>query len=146
MPPLTLYFDRNFGRGLPESLGKLGLKVVHHHTEKRLLGLPCRKRTEPLFPPEEADDSWLSVVGKNGWTVFTQDQKFHKPGYESEMLAIRQYSVGCFYLWGATALRHEKALCFLKSYKRIVEAIAATPKPFIYQIDKSGKLTWVPLP
>lgn len=105
-----------------------------------------RSRKEPLFPPDEADDSWLAFVGKKGWTVFSHDEKFHKPGYESEISAIKQYQIGCFYLWGANAQNYEKARCFLKAYERIVDAIAGTPKPFIYRIEKSGKLVKVKIP
>jgi len=56
------------------------------------------------------------------------------------MFALKHFNVGCFYLWGAAAPTADKALMFLKAYEKIVEAIKNTPKPFIYEITKSGKL------
>ena len=151
MQPLTLYFDRNVGKRLPEALKLLHLEgvknnVVHHHTEKRQLGLPHRSRSELLFKPDEKDDSWLEYVGRSEWIVFSQDKKFHKPGYETELYAIKQFNIGCFYLWGGSAPTAEKALVFLKAYQKIYSAIKSTPKPFIYDITKAGKLIQIDLP
>ncbi|MFI4939202.1 MAG: hypothetical protein ACHP7O_02470 [Burkholderiales bacterium] len=144
MEPLVFYFDRNAGKRLPEALKLLqidGVKtVIHHHSEKRSIGMSARKRDEQLFKPEEKDDKWLEVVGKNGWIVFSQDRKFHKPGYENEMFAVRQFNVGCFYLWGGSASCADKALVFLKARKKIVDAASKTKKPFIFEITKTGNL------
>lgn len=145
MEPLTLYFDRNVGRRLPEALKLLHLpdvkaRVIHHHTEKHLLGMKNKTKKDPLFKPDEKDDKWLEYVGMKDWVVFSQDKKFHKPGYESELYAIKQFNVGCFYLWGATAQTSEKALVFLKAYDKILHAIKTTPKPFIYDITRTGRL------
>jgi hypothetical protein len=145
--PLTLYFDRNVGKRLPEALRLLQLhdvknNVIHHHSEKRsIAGMRYKNRTEQLFKPEEKDDQWLEFVGKKNWIVFSQDRKFHTAGYENEMFALKQFNVGCFYLWGADARCADKALAFLKAYDKIVAAIQTTPKPFIYDLAKSGKLT-----
>lgn len=146
MEPLTFYFDRNFGKGLPTALLALKLKVVHHHAKKAELGISCRNRKEQLFKPDTDDDEWLRYVGEKGWIAFSHDEKFHLPGYENEMAAIKQFGVGCFYLWGANAKCHDKALCFLRAYDQIVHAVNTTPKPFIYKIDKSGKLSKVAIP
>ena len=43
-------------------------------------------------------------------------------------------------MWGAQARRWEKMRCFLNAYERILEAIEATPKPFIYRINWAGRL------
>lgn len=140
------YFDRNFGTGLPESLAALKLRVVHHHMAKAKLGMSCSSRTEPLFGPKCPDDEWLTFVGQRGWIAFSHDQKFHKPGYEVELAAIKEYRVACFYLWGANNKLHEKARCFLRAYDAIVETVAKQQRPFIYSIDQHGKLAEVRLP
>lgn len=119
--------------------------MVHHHSNKRDLAMTCKKKVEPLFAADESDDKWLEFVGNHGWIVFSQDRKFHRDGYENEMYAIKQFKVGCFYLWGATAQTHEKAIVFLKAYDKILHAIKNTPKPFIFDITKSGKLVRVPI-
>ena len=51
--------------------------------------------------------------------------------------------MGCFYLWGGNARTWEKMLCFLRSYAAILDAIEDTPKPFIYRINRIGRLTKV---
>ena len=129
---------------MPESLAALRLNVIHHHTPKALLAMRCKNRKEPLFPPGEPDDAWLEYVGKKKWIVFSHDEKFHKR--ETELSAIKQFDVGCFYLWGASAKNYEKARCFLLAYERILKAIAETPRPFIYKIDKQGKLSKIAIP
>jgi hypothetical protein len=149
--PLVFYFDRNVGKRLPEALKLLQLKnvdkVFHHNTERKLVGgLRSSAKLKYLFKPDEQDDVWLEFVGRRGWIVFTQDKKFHRDGYENEISAIKQFNVGCFYLWGADAPTALKALVFLKSFDRIMYAIVNTPRPFIYDISKSGKLTSIPIP
>ena len=52
--------------------------------------------------------------------------------------------MGCFYLWGAQARRWEKMRCFLNAYEHILDAIDATPRPFIFRIDPNGRLHPVP--
>ncbi len=65
---------------------------------------------------------------------------------QSELVAIKQHKIGCFYLWGAEAKRWEKMRVFVLAYNRIAEAEANTTKPFIYDIDKKGRLTPIPIP
>jgi hypothetical protein len=147
---LVFYFDRNVGRRLPEAFKLLKLQnvwnVVHHHTRRGDVGMREDSPKQPLFEDFASDDAWLEFVGKQGWIVFTQDRKFHTDGYEVEMSAIKQFNVGCFYLWGAEANAEKKALSFLKALAEIREAIKTTPKPFIYDISKSGKLTAIRIP
>jgi hypothetical protein len=147
---LTFYFDISVGKRLPEAIfllrPKSVTKVYHHNTSRKELGLPITGRHKNLFKEGEYDDQWLSFVGEKNWIVFTQDGKFHKPGFESELSAIKQFKVGCFYIWGACAQTHEKALSLLKAMDAIIEAIELTPKPFIYKISKHGKLIAVKIP
>ena len=56
------------------------------------------------------------------------------------MYAVKQFAIGCFYLWGGNSLCEDKALVFLKARKKIIKAIRTTEKPFIYEIAKSGNL------
>ncbi len=57
-----------------------------------------------------------------------------------ERSAIREYQMGCFYLWGASAPRWQKMRCFLNAYERLLEAIDTTPKPFIYRVNRFSRL------
>jgi hypothetical protein len=137
--PVTFFFDKNCGSRLPEALKILRIPTLQPATQRWKAGM-AGDREAPLFTPECPDDEWLPVVGGKGWIVVSHDEKFHKPGYESELNAIKQYSVGCFYLWGANAPAYEKARCFLKAYEKVVLTSQSTPKPFIFSVDKHAHL------
>lgn len=144
---LTLYFDRNIGWKVPEAMRLLGLKnIVHHNTPRQHVGLNAIRNQKGLFANEETDDSWLKFVGEKGWIVLTQDSKFHKKGFENELSAIKQFNVGCFYVWGAEALKWDKMVSLCKAYDNIIEASKTTAKPFIYSCSKGGSLTQIPIP
>ena len=149
MDPLIFYFDVNVGKRLPEAFFLLRPKkvtnVYHHNTSRKLLGLPVGKH-KSLFRDGEFDDVWLSYVGAKNWIVFTQDEKFHKAGYENELSAIKQFNIGCFYMWGACALPCEKAHVLFKAKNDVIKAIETTPRPFIYKITKQGKLVAIKIP
>lgn len=149
MDPLVFYFDVNVGKRLPEAMSFLCPKkvtnVFHHNTNRKLLRLPIG-RHKSLFKDGEYDDVWLSFVGERNWIVFTQDEKFHKAGYETELSAIKQFNIGCFYMWGACALPGEKALVLLRAMDAIIKAIETTKRPFIYKITKQGKLIPINIP
>ncbi len=143
---VKLYFDKNIGVRLPQVLERLDLDVAWHAMPQSKLGITGPTHNDPLFHPDAADDVWLASVGARGWTVLSHDRKFHKVGFESELSAVKQYDVGCFYLWGGSAKKYEKAQCFFKAYDRILKAIAETPRPFIYDVLKTGRLKQVPIP
>ena len=125
----------------------IGLKnVVHHHTPRRQLAMRATKRLKNLFAPGEKDDSWLTFVGEKGWIVLTQDRKFHKEGFENELSAIKQFRVGCFYIWGAEATKWEKLRAFCRAFDNVKRAIENTPRPFIFDVTKAGKLRQITIP
>ena len=142
----TLYFDRNVGWRLPEALRLLGLDVVHHNTLRSLLGLRETANLKTLFTNNEKDDVWLEFVGKRNWLVFTQDRKFHRAGFENELSAIKQFNVGCFYIWGAEANKWQKMVALCKGLDAMIAAAATTPKPFIYDVQSTGRLIKVLIP
>jgi hypothetical protein len=90
------------------------------------------------FSEDVEDDVWLSTVGRDGCIVFSHDRKFHREAMEC--LAIKQHGIGCFYLWGNNAPTWEKLVCFVRAYPRIEYAIGDTQRPFIYEINRVGRL------
>lgn len=147
MDPLTFYFDRNIGVRLPEALRLLGLKnVVHHNTPRKQIQAKGTSSQTKLFADNEPDDSWLKFVGEKRWIVFTQDRKFHRAGYENEMSAIKQFDVGCFYLWGAEAQTWDKMRAFCRAFDGIVKAAEETKRPFIFDVSKMGRLSSIAIP
>lgn len=90
------------------------------------------------FPQEALDDEWLPSVGAWGWTVIGQDYHYHKR--EHEAAALRDYSIGCFYLWGAEAKRWDTMRLFAKAFDKIVFAEETTPRPFLYYVMRNAQL------
>jgi hypothetical protein len=131
---LTFYFDRNFGKRLPESIQRAAppFTVEWHHSSKN------------NFSQDMPDDEWLTIAGTNGWIVFSHDRKFHD--LTVEIAAIKQHQVGCFYLWGAQLPTWDKLQCFVRGYNRIATLAAATPKPFIFHLGFSNRITKVAIP
>jgi hypothetical protein len=130
---MILFFERSVGTVVPELLQWKSLRFpiqIQYHQQH--------------FALDEQDDSWLNKVGQWGWTVIGHDSRYHQR--PTELSAIKQYKMGCFYLWGANARRWEKFRCFARAYDRIVEAEANTPKPFIYRVTQRGVLRRVAIP
>ena len=90
------------------------------------------------FEMEEHDDVWLPVVGGWGWIVVGQDYNYHN--VPAELYALRQYEMGCFYLWGSQAPRWDTMRVFAKAYDKIMYAAEVTPRPFVFDVLKSGAL------
>ena len=78
--------------------------------------------------------------------MFTQDRKFHRAGFENELSAIKQFNVGCFYIWGAEANKWQKMVSLCNGLDSMIIAAISTPKPFIYDLQKTGRLIQVPIP
>ena len=131
---MILFFDRDLGTSLP-----LALMTLHFHRQFHEMHYH-----QQLFAINEVDDVWMPQVGQCGWTIVGHDSQHHTQ--QSEVSAIKQYSIGCFYLWGSEAKRWEKMQCFAKAYERIVEAENHTPKPFIFRITRNGLLRQVQIP
>lgn len=128
---MILFFDRSMGTIIPKVLVLLKFPVRVEYHEKH-------------FKSDLKDDKWLPIVGNRQWTVIGHDRKYHT--MPNELVAIKQYNIGCFYLWGAEATRWEKMKVFASAFDRIVEADSNTPRPFIYDVDKMGKLKPIPIP
>lgn len=120
-----LFFDRDVGTAFPMALNILRLPAaVEYHQEH--------------FLPDAPDGEWMPNVGSRGWILIGHDRMHHLRPLERS--AIQDYGMGCFHLWGAQARRWEKMRCFLNAYERILEAIATTPKPFIYRVNRFSRL------
>ena len=85
----------------------------------------------------------MPTVGERGWILVGHDSRHHVRA--PELWAIRDYDMGCFYLWGAEARIWDKMICFAKAYDKIVRAVASTARPFVYRVHKDGQLNPVRL-
>lgn len=70
------------------------------------------------------------------WFVIGQDYRYH--ARPNELFAIKQYKIGCFYLWGSEAPQWDSLRVFAKAYDRIVTIALTTPKPFLYVVTHTG--------
>jgi len=130
---MILFFDRSVGTTIPQILQwkqlKFPIQVEYHQAR---------------FKSDEQDDIWLPIVGQWGWTVIGHDSSYHiNP---NELSALKQYKIGCFYLWGSEANKWEKLRCFVRAYDRILAADANTPRPFVYRVIQTGLLRTVTIP
>lgn len=133
---MTFFWDKNIAKTIPLALLTLNLPVG---TEYYLKHWPSSDQY-----PEGGDDRWLSQVGSWGWVVISRDYQFHEK--ENERYALKQYNIGCFYLWGAEAVKWETMRCFARAYDRIIAAAQKTPGPYIYWVSRMGRLTSQPIP
>lgn len=85
------------------------------------------------------DDEWIPEVGKRDWFIIGQDYRYHvKP---PELHAVKQYGVGCFYLWGSEAPVWDTLRVLTKAYDRIMAIALTVPRPFLYVVNHQGKVT-----
>ena len=132
MEKLTFYFDRTFGKRLPRSL-------------QVFRGTPfdVRFHDGEGHPNNMPDDEWLAKSGTNSWVVLTQDYKFHKPGFEHEMEAIRQHSVRCFYFPCANETMWQTLCVFSRVHNKLVERTQSGSDCFIQSVRKNGSIKTV---
>jgi len=93
---------------------------------------------------ETPDDEWLAKVGAEGWTVFSHDRKFHT--ILPECSAIKQYKIGCFYLWGANAPVWDKMRCFMGACNGILDRANVAQRPFIYDVMGNCQIKQITIP
>lgn len=132
MDPLTFYFDRNFGKRLPEAIFRTRppFQTEWQHSSRLRLNQTMK------------DDDWLRICGERGWVVFSHDRKFHSIAVEAD--AIRQHKVAAFALCGANSETFDKLRYFMLAYPKIVETVRSLKPPYLFRIEKSGRLTQVP--
>jgi hypothetical protein len=90
------------------------------------------------FKAETPDDEWLKVVGANEWTVLSHDARFHLDSAALE--AIRQFRIGCFYIWGAQLPVWDKVALLTTVYPKIKNVVSSEKRPFIYRAAANGRL------
>jgi hypothetical protein len=96
------------------------------------------------FDHDAPDDEWLAKVGAVGWIVLSHDRKFHT--ILPEISAIKQYGIGCFYLWGASERPWDKLRCFMGASNGILRRAAVEPRPFIYDVLGNCQFKQVAIP
>ena len=121
----VLFFDRSVGKRIPKVLQfvRIPIGITYH---------------DQHFAQDALDDDWLPTVGERRWAVIGQDHSYHKRA--AEKLAIVQYDLGVFYLWGANAKTWEQLRCIMNAYDGILDVLDNVAPPFLYRINRFGKL------
>jgi hypothetical protein len=101
--------------------------VQYHHDPKNKF----------KFSGKTTDDEWLAKVAAEGWIVFSHDRKFHTR--LAEISAIKQHKAGCFYLPGSQSPTWNKLVYFVRAFEGIEQRIAATARPFIFDLAYTGR-------
>ena len=127
MAKLVFFFDRCVGKRVPRALLQLGTRcdfeVKYHEGEGYRHNLD--------------DDIWLADVGAKGWFVFSYDAKWQDEAPAVE--AIRQHSIGCFYLHGASSLAFDRMASFVRSYDKIMQIAKTDRRPYIVAFDSRNQ-------
>ena len=122
---MTFFFDRTFGVKIPQALLLLNLPVgIEYHQQHFEMNAP--------------DDYWLPIVGAYDWIVISQDYSYHEK--ETELAAIKQHNMGCFYLWGSEAGKWETMRVFAKAFDKIVNTADVAIRPFVFDVTRRGAL------
>lgn len=127
MEPITFYFDRCFGKRLPEALNRTRPPFItewQHSSQNR-------------FNQTMRDDDWLELCGARNWIAFSHDRKFHS--IEVEAAAIKQHKVACFCLCGANSETFDKLRYFIAAYPKIIEIVKSSMPPYLYKIEANGR-------
>ena len=119
---MTFFFDRTYGRKVPQALKILGLAVEAHDSH---------------FMPHTKDDQWLAAVGQSGWAVITHDKRMLYN--QSERRAIVHYGVGCFVVPGAELSKWERVRILARAWDTIQALAANEARPFIYRLYADGR-------
>ena len=132
---MIFFWDKNLPRSIPEALRLM----------KPPFGIEIYLERYPRSDnyKEGGDDRWLPEVGAQRWFVITQDYQLHVK--DNERRAIQDYGIGVFYLWGAEAPKWDIMRLFASSYGGIASRAQTIPRPFIYRVSKTGRISNVPL-
>ena len=97
---------------------------------------------EDRFQHDVSDETWLAQADACGWLVIARHKKVRSRPGERETLI--RHGVDCFILnQKQDPTRWEYLQLLARTMNEMQERFAATPRPFIYTIDKNGILRQV---
>jgi predicted nuclease of predicted toxin-antitoxin system len=94
---------------------------------------------EDRFPHNTKDEVWLAAAGRNEWLVITRDKHIRwRPGEREKII---RHGVGCFIInQKQDPTKWEYLQLIAGALDEMQEKFAATQRPFIYLIDRQGRL------
>ena len=127
---MRFFVYNNLGENHAKGMKGFGEDVVH---------------LKEFFAPDTDDPVWLARIGAEGWYLVTRDLHVRKrPG---ELEALKEHSVGAFFLGGKNRTRCELIRQLVTNWPRLKELASKTRAPFAYRVPPSGtKIRQLPLP
>ncbi len=128
--PPTYFLDRSLGRvKVATALRQASLNIEVH---------------DDHFKQDAIDEEWLAAVGKDGWVVFTKDQKIRY--HTRELGALISHGVRAFVLTARDVTAEEMSEIFLRARGKIEKFISSNNGPFMVAVARSGSLRvlWPP--
>ena len=117
---MKCFFDENLGPPLAEGLKGFGVDAMHLLEE---------------FDPGTPDIDWLPYVAKNGYILFTRDNKILLRPQERAIL--KEQKIGAFFLSGKNMGRWDHIRQIIRAWHKIEEAAKDDP-PFAYKVNRHG--------
>jgi predicted nuclease of predicted toxin-antitoxin system len=122
--PPTYFLDRSLGRiKLATALRQAGFNIEVH---------------DDHFAQDATDEEWLAAVGKDGWVVFTKDQRIRY--HTRELGALISHGVRAFVLTARDVTAQEMAAIFLRARGKIEKFLSKNDGPFMVAVARSGTL------
>ncbi len=128
--PPTYFLDRSLGRiKLATALRQAGFNIEVH---------------DDHFSQDATDEEWLAAVGRDGWVVFTKDQRIRY--HTRELGTLVSHGVRAFVLTARDVTAEEMAAIFLSARRRIEKFLSSNNGPFMVAVTRSGTLRvlWPP--
>jgi hypothetical protein len=127
---LRFFVDNNLSVHLARGMRAFGEDVDH---------------LQDHFRDDCPDIEWLKHIGENRYFLITRDDAVRRK--PAELLALKQFGVGAFFLGGKNRTRWELIQQLIRNWLRIKDYAATERRPFACRIPPSGtKFVRIPLP
>jgi hypothetical protein len=121
-----IFIDRSVPKGVADTLSCVRDDVVW---------------LEPMFRHSAPESEWMPKIADNGWPAILRDKKIRTRPLERR--TIFRSNLGCFVFGQRTnPTRWEYLKLLAKCLDEVEERHATTPRPFIYVIDRDGRLNF----
>lgn len=123
---MKLFIDRDLGVKLGRALNAVGIAVTNHVDR-----YPDADR--------EPDRLWIQVASGKDEVILTRDGKIHR--IDVELAAIVESGGRAFILETGNAKPLDYLRAVMAAWPRIIEIVAMEDGPWVYGINRSGRLT-----
>lgn len=118
---MRFFVDNNLSKQLAYGMKAFGESVDH---------------LQDHFSEDVPDTEWLEYIGNEGLFLITRDIAIRRK--PAELKALRDYSVGAFFLGGKNRGRCQLIMQLVRNWPRIKEYASSKRKPFAYTIPPKG--------